>query len=72
MAAKTDLDKMQVLLPHWIEHNAEHKAEFREWAERARIVGREDVAEEIALAAKQLEWVNEALTTALGKLEQSS
>ena len=30
-----DTDKLRVLLPHWIEHNGEHAAEFRKWAERA-------------------------------------
>jgi len=28
--------------PHWIEHNAEHAAEFRQWAERAGEAG-EDI-----------------------------
>ncbi|MBC8448426.1 MAG: hypothetical protein H8D78_11815 [Chloroflexi bacterium] len=69
MAAMTDLAKLQVLLPHWIEHNDEHAAEFQEWAERARTVGQEGVAEEISLAAKQLGWVNEALAAAVEKLK---
>jgi len=63
-----DLQKLRVLLPHWIEHNDEHAAEFDLWAERARAAGQEEVAEEVALAAKQLGWVNEALTAALEKL----
>jgi hypothetical protein len=29
------IDKLRVLLPHWIEHNGEHAGEFREWAEQA-------------------------------------
>lgn len=29
-----DLEKLQVLLPHWIEHNAEHADELSSWAER--------------------------------------
>jgi hypothetical protein len=33
--AITDPEKLRVLLPHWIEHNAEHAAEFRQWAEWA-------------------------------------
>lgn len=61
-------DKLRALLPHWIEHNEEHAAEFRRWAERARAAGQEEVAEEIALAAEQLGWVNEALNAALKKL----
>jgi hypothetical protein len=66
--ATTDLDKVRALLPHWIEHNAEHAAEFRLWAERARTAGREEVAEEIDTAAKELGWVNESLSAALQKL----
>jgi hypothetical protein len=69
MATGTDQDKLRVLLPHWIEHNAEHAAEFRNWAEKARTTGREDVAEEIDLAAKELGWVNEALSAALDRLD---
>ena len=29
-----EIDKLRVLLPHWIEHNGEHAGEFREWAEQ--------------------------------------
>ena len=68
MTAMTDLQKLRVLLPHWIEHNAEHAAEFREWAERARAAGQEGPASDIALAAEEMEWVNEQLAAALEKL----
>ena len=68
MTIATDQDKLRALLPHWIEHNAEHAAEFRNWAEKARATGREDVAEDIDLAAKELGWVNEALSAALDRL----
>jgi hypothetical protein len=30
MGAITDLEKLRVLLPHWIERNTEHAAEFRQ------------------------------------------
>lgn len=70
MAYGTDEDKLRVLLPHWIEHNAEHAAEFRQWAEKARAAGLGEVGDEIALAAKELGWVNEALTDALERLGQ--
>jgi nickel/cobalt exporter len=72
MTTGTDQDKLRVLLPHWIEHNAEHTAEFRTWAEKARAIGQEEVAEEIDLAAKQMGWVNEALSAALDKLGGSA
>ena len=66
----TDQDKLRALLPHWIEHNAEHAAEFSLWAGKARSAGREEVAEEIDTAAKELGWVNEALNAALRKLNE--
>jgi hypothetical protein len=65
-----EIEKLRVLLPHWIEHNAEHAAEFRKWAERARVAGQEAPASDIALAAEELEWVNEQLAAALEKLGQ--
>jgi hypothetical protein len=68
MATGTDADKLRVLLPHWIEHNAEHATDFRSWAEKARAAGQEEVAQEIDTAAKELGWVNEALSSALEKL----
>lgn len=64
----TVMAKLRALLPHWVEHNAEHAAEFRLWAERARAAGQAAVAEEIDTAAETLSWVNEALAAALQKL----
>ena len=70
MIAMTDLQRLRILLPHWIEHNAEHAAEFREWAERARVAGQEGPTSDIALAAEELERVSEQLAAALEKLGQ--
>ena len=67
MSAK-DEEKLRALLPHWIEHNDEHAAEFRTWADRARAAGQDEVADEIDTAAKALGWVNESLHAALEKL----
>jgi predicted TIM-barrel fold metal-dependent hydrolase len=66
--AMSDADKLRALLPHWIEHNAEHAAEFCSWAVRACVAGHKDAAEEIEAAAKELGRVNEALRTALQHL----
>ena len=46
----SDVEKLRILLPHWIEHNQEHAAEFRSWADRAT-----DAAQEILDAAEHLE-----------------
>ena len=55
-----EIDKLRVLLPHWIEHNEEHATEFREWAERAG-----PARDSILQAAAALEEANRALRQAL-------
>ena len=59
----TDLEKLRMLLPHWIEHNAEHAGEFRTWAERGG-----DSRAPIREAAQYLELANQALEKALETL----
>jgi hypothetical protein len=63
MPAMTERDKLRALLPHWIEHNAEHAAEFRRWAQSAG-----DAAADIEAAAAQVEAANETLAAALEKM----
>ncbi len=64
----TDLEKLRVLLPHWIEHNRSHGADFGNWAALARIADAEEVAGLIDQAREYLEKADSALTEALGKL----
>ena len=52
-----DLEKLQVLIPHWIEHNNEHADEFRRWAEKAG-----DAAPELHAAADVIAQKNKELT----------
>jgi hypothetical protein len=59
----TEVEKLRILLPHWIEHNAEHAAEFRSWAGRIA-----PSREQIESAARHLEAANEALQEALEQL----
>ena len=63
MKARTEKDKLRILLPHWIEHNAGHLAEFREWAEKAG-----EAKQHILDAAAQMEGANRALKTALEQM----
>jgi hypothetical protein len=44
-----ELEKLQVLLPHWIEHNRGHAEECGRWADLA---GQEGGAVEVALHLK--------------------
>ena len=63
-----DLDKLRTLLPTWIERNAEHAAEVREWVERVQQLGEDSATQGIIFAANALETVTEALQAALKQL----
>ena len=58
-----EAEKLRVLIPHWIEHNQEHAAEFCRWVEQAG-----EAAPEILAAADEMIRVNASLTAALEKL----
>lgn len=58
-----EVEKLRVLITHWIEHNAEHASEFRRWAELAT-----EASQDIQAAADNIERSNQALATALEKL----
>jgi len=58
-----DTEKLRILIPHWIEHNAEHAAEFERWAAQ-ELAGCEHIGE----AAHLMEVANQALSVALEKL----
>jgi hypothetical protein len=62
-----DLEKLRVLLAHWIEHNNEHAAEFRRWTERVRPAA-PAAAGDVEAAAERMAQVNQALRTALDRL----
>jgi len=58
-----EIAKLRVLLPHWIEHNGEHAAEFRDYAGRAG-----KVKDQLLAAAQLLEEANARLEDALVEL----
>lgn len=64
----TDIDKLRMLLPHWIEHNTEHAAEFRAWTERIRALDQAHVAEQIEAAIEKMDAANCDLQAALEHL----
>jgi len=64
----TDLDKLRVLLPHWIEHNKGHGTEFLKWAALCREHDAPDLALLLDRAIEHLRQADAALTEVLGKL----
>jgi len=66
MPSSNDIEKLKILLPHWIEHNQEHAQEFRAWAERV-----EPSQQDLLSAAEHLDKASDALGAALHKLSGS-
>jgi hypothetical protein len=67
MANMTEREKLKAMLPHWIEHNIEHAAQFRLWAGLAP-----EAESDIEVAAARMEAANEALAAAFEKLGGST
>ena len=64
----SDIEKLQVLLPHWLAHNKSHGAEFCQWADNISAVGDTETAALIKQAAEYLEKADKALSQALESL----
>ena len=64
MDPKTTIEKLRILLPHWIEHNRSHGAEFRQWAASARTEGSESLAALLDQAAANMAVTDELLKKA--------
>ena len=65
---KEELEKVKMLLNHWIRHNAEHKTEFVNWAKKIRNFEFENAYIEVNKAAEMMDKVNEHLANALAAL----
>jgi len=65
-----ELEKLHVLLPHWIEHHWEHASELRIWAERVQLAGRMDAAERLLAAAASLQQAGDHLSHLLDEIEE--
>lgn len=68
MARKSTLEKLRVLLPHWLEHNHNHRLEFARWAEAAREEGEKEVAILIERAVTAMQETDAALEAAMAEM----
>lgn len=68
MSEKTPIEKLRILLPHWIEHNHSHEAEFKKWAEQIRKHGEGAVADLLNKAIVSMEETGKILSEALAKM----
>jgi len=65
MGELSSREKLQRLIPHWIEHNRSHAVEFRRWAELAAVDGHTSTAALIENAAGLLHKAEAELLSAL-------
>ena len=59
-----DMQKLKVLLAHWMDHNREHAEAFHQWAQRAEECGSGEVASRLQTAAQEMKSLNERLRAA--------
>jgi cobalt/nickel transport system ATP-binding protein len=59
-----NLQKLQVMLEHWIEHGDSHVENYRDWAVKASAAGEEEIAKEIHLAIDDSESMKSHLKRA--------
>lgn len=62
-----DIEKLRVLLQHWIEHNDGHVQEFEKWRVTMTEGGKQSLAGHIGDAVAAMATVNEKLTRALNE-----
>lgn len=63
-----DLEKLRMLIAHWMEHNCEHAETYFQWGERAKSAGNAGLAEmleEIAKETKKMEGLFEKARKAI-------
>lgn len=58
-------EKLETLLTHWIGHNSDHAKNYRDWAEKTKKEGKEDVATLLNEVAKMTEDISEKFQKAL-------
>ena len=61
----TDIEKLQMLLSHWLQHNESHGKEYAKWAAVARQTGHATTAEHIEKAVELLAKADKAFEKAL-------
>lgn len=68
MEPKTAIEKLQLLLPHWIEHNLNHGIEFERWSASARAEGADGLAALLKDAAAAMAATDALLKKALAEI----
>ncbi len=67
----TDIEKLRILIPHWIEHNTGHGTEFKSWSAKARTEGKPGLAAQLEKAEARINEANQELESALALLDDT-
>ena len=62
MSEQNTIKKLRVLLPHWIEHNNNHIAEFKKWENEARAESGKEVSLLLEKAISDMEEAGKSLS----------
>ncbi len=68
-AALTFAEKAARLIHHWIHHNNEHAAGYRQWAAEFRRHGLAEAAEALEIAAEASAKIDQALREAAARID---
>jgi len=68
MDQKSTKEKLQILLPHWIEHNHNHETEFKKWVDLARAEGQGALAELLDKAVASMAETDSILKKVLAEI----
>ena len=68
MSEQNTTKKLRVLLPHWIEHNNKHIAEFRKWESEVRTESGQEIAPLLKKAISDMQEAGKSLSEALEKV----
>ena len=68
MSEKSNLEKLRLLLPHWIEHSHSHQDEFKKWADIAEEEGQGETSTLITQALMKMAETDKILEKALAKI----
>ena len=68
--AVTDIEKLKILMPHWINHNNDHIRDNEKWLKKTIGLGLKDVGHELREAIEILKMANRHIEVAYKKLQQ--
>ena len=64
-----ELNKLNHLLKHWIDHNKDHVSNYNEWAEKAEALGEHKLSEILRRIAEDSKKLEELFREAIDSME---